>query len=96
MKFLKQQKKQEQPTGCEMDYQSVFFKDSEEKTRDGKVVYIRKKYHERLMKILQMVGGKEITLFSYLDNILEYHFDLFRDEIREMYQEKNTDDFLNP
>lgn len=91
--FKKQQR--EQPIGEKADYQAVFFKESEEKTRSGKVVYIRKKYHDRMMKMLHVIGDNEITLFSYLDNILEHHFTMFQCEIKELYQEKNTDDFLN-
>lgn len=48
-----------------------------------------------MMKMLHVIGDNEITLFSYLDNILEHHFTMFQCEIKELYQEKNTDDFLN-
>jgi len=82
--------------GKSVDYQATFFKNAEEKTRSGKVVYIRKKYHERMMRMLRVIGEDEITLFSYLDNILEHHFNMFQSEIKELYREKNTDDFLNP
>ena len=65
------------------------------KTRSGKVVYIRKEYHDRILKILRIIGENEISLFSYLDNVLKYHFDTFQDDITRLYKEKNTDEYLD-
>lgn len=76
-----------------MDYESLFFKEAEVKTRSGKVVYIRKKFHDRILKIVQVIGENELSLFSYLDNVLEHHFTMFQDDITELYREKNTDIF---
>lgn len=77
------------------DYESLFFKEAQVKTRSGSVVYIRKEYHKRMMKILRIVGDDEITLFSYLDNVLKHHFDTFQDEIGRLYKEKNSDEYLD-
>lgn len=49
--------------------------------REGKTVYIRKEYHDRILKIVRVIGGNELSLFSYLDNVLEHHFALFQEEI---------------
>lgn len=53
--------------------------------RGDKSIYIRQEYHERLSRIVQVVGKEEIPLYAYLDNILEHHFELFEKVI--------TDDF---
>ena len=51
------------------------------KKRGDKSIYIRKEYHERLSRIVQVIGKDEIPLYAYLDNILEHHFDLFEEAI---------------
>ena len=77
----------------EVNYGAFFFKEAEIKTRNGKVVYIRKEYHDRILKIVRVIGENELSLFSYLDNVLEHHFAMFQDDITELYREKNTDVF---
>lgn len=75
------------------EYESLFFKNAAIKTRSGKVVYIRKEYHDRILKIVRVIGENEFSLFGYLDNILEHHFNTYQDEITELYRKKNTDVF---
>lgn len=75
------------------DYEALFFKESAIKTRSGKVVYIRKEYHDRILKIVRVIGENEFSLFGYLDNLLEHHFNTYQDEITELYRKKNTDVF---
>lgn len=49
--------------------------------RGDKSIYIRKEYHERLSRIIQVIAKDEIPLYAYLDNILEHHFELFEEAI---------------
>jgi hypothetical protein len=77
----------------EVNYGVFFFKEAEVKTRSGKVVYIRKEYHDRILKIVRVIGENELSLFSYLDNVLEHHFAMFQDDITKLYKKKNTDIF---
>lgn len=74
-------------------YEDLFFKAASIKTRNGKVVYIRKEHHDRIMKIVRVIGENEFSLFNYLDNILEHHFATYQDEITKLYRKKNTDVF---
>jgi hypothetical protein len=76
-----------------MDYEALFFKKAEVKTRSGKVVYIRKEFHDRILKIVRVIGENELSLFSYLDNVLEHHFAMFQEDITKLYKKKNTDIF---
>ena len=71
------------------DYMILFFKNSDSMARTGKSVYIRPEYHERLSRIVQVIGEDKVTLYAYLDNILEYHFKQFSQEITENYNQKN-------
>ena len=76
-----------------VNYGAFFFKEAEVKTRNGKVVYIRKEYHDRILKIIRVIGQNELSLFSYLDNVLEHHFAMFQEDITKLYKKKNTDIF---
>lgn len=56
--------------------------------RGDKSIYIRQEYHERLTRIVQVIGEDKIPLYAYLDNILEHHFDLFEKAITEDFNNK--------
>jgi len=76
--------------GKSQDYETLFIRVAGGITaREGKTVYIRKEYHDRILKIVRVIGGNELSLFSYLDNVLEHHFALFQEEITTLYNKKN-------
>jgi hypothetical protein len=76
--------------GKTQDYESLFIRTANGITaREGKTVYIRKQYHDRILKIVQVIGGNELSLFSYLDNVLEHHFSTFQEEITTLYNRNN-------
>lgn len=56
--------------------------------RNGKVVYIRPEYHERLLRIVQLTREEKTTLYSYIDNILEHHFREFSEDITDYFNER--------
>lgn len=56
--------------------------------RGDKSIYIRQEYHERLSRIVQVIGEDKIPLYAYLDNILEHHFELFEKAITEDFNDK--------
>ncbi|OJV52459.1 MAG: hypothetical protein BGO31_07355 [Bacteroidetes bacterium 43-16] len=64
-------------------YTSKFLKYNSLKKRGDKSIYVRKEYHERLNYIVHILGGGDIPLYAYLDNILEHHFSLFEKAIKE-------------
>ena len=66
-----------------MDYDTVFICGSNVTARLGKQVYIRKEYHDRIQKMLHVIGGNEVTIAAFLDNVLTHHFTLFQDEIAD-------------
>lgn len=71
-------------------YRSLFFKDATIPARIGKTVYVRKKYHERIQLILRVIGKDEVSLFSYIDNVLAHHFDTFQEDIKKLYEQNNN------
>lgn len=79
------------------DYESLFLTDAGIPTRSGKLVSIREKYHKRIAKVVQALGKKDVSIFSYIDNVLSHHFDTYQDEINEIYNKDNEDDdYLTP
>ncbi|KKO89144.1 conjugal transfer protein TraB [Sphingobacterium sp. Ag1] len=75
-------------TGKKMDYEELFLVNRFPPGRSGKVVYIRSEYHERLLRIVQLTREDKITLYSYIDNILENHFREYGDEITEYFNKR--------
>ncbi|MDH6310289.1 hypothetical protein M2451_003121 [Dysgonomonas sp. PFB1-18] len=79
------------------DYESLFLTDAGIPTRSGKLVSIREKYHKRIAKVVQALGKKDVSIFSYIDNVLSHHFDTYQDEIKEIYnKDVEDDDYLTP
>lgn len=74
----------------ETDYRSLFLKEAAIPARIGKTVYVRKEYHERIQLILRVIGKDEVSLFSYIDNVLAHHFDMFQEDIKRLYEQNNN------
>lgn len=74
-------------------YLSVFIRQTDSKARFGKHVPIRQEYHERIQKIVRVIGNDEISIFNYIDNVLSQHFEDFQEDIVKLYSEKNKDIF---
>lgn len=72
---------------AEVDYEGIFFKKSETNARDGKTVYIRPEFHEKLTRIIQVIGGDKVTIYAYLDNLLDHHFQEFGEQITKSYND---------
>ncbi|MVZ63740.1 DUF3408 domain-containing protein [Sphingobacterium humi] len=70
-------------------YGSLFLKKHSMSRRGEKAIYVRKEYHERLSRIVQVIGGGDIPLYAYLDNILKHHFELFSEDIVEDFYKRN-------
>ncbi len=73
--------------GNKPDYESLFVCESSVTARQGKQVYIRKDYHDRILKIIQVIGKNEVSIASYIDNVLTYHFNTYQNEITESYNQ---------
>ena len=71
-----------------VDYEETFLVNSFPSGRTGKVVYIRSEFHERLLRIVQLTREDKVTLYSYIDNILEYHFREFGDDITNYFNDR--------
>lgn len=70
------------------DYEQEFLRNKDGSARGGKVVYVRPEFHERLTRIVQVIGQDKISVFEYMDNLLEHHFREFGDEITQSFNDK--------
>ncbi|MCD1117472.1 DUF3408 domain-containing protein [Chryseobacterium turcicum] len=70
------------------DYEETFMTNRFPSGRNGKVVYIRPEYHERLIRIVQLTRDEKMTLYSYIDNILEQHFKDYGDDITQYFNDR--------
>ncbi|WP_037316017.1 DUF3408 domain-containing protein [Salegentibacter sp. Hel_I_6] len=70
------------------DYEILFFNKPDTNARDGKTVYIRPEFHERLTRIVRVIGEDKLTIYAYLDNLLEYHFKEFGEQIIKNFNDK--------
>lgn len=80
--------------GEAQDYETLFIRNAPTTTRSGKAVYIRKEFHDRITRIVQNIGLNNVSLFSYIDNVLEHHFNTYQDEISELYRKSLPEDIF--
>ncbi|MFD2939182.1 DUF3408 domain-containing protein [Flavobacterium notoginsengisoli] len=87
IKSMPKQRSKE-PKSADENYETLFFKKPATNARDGKTVYIRPDFHEKLTRIVQVIGEDKITIYAYLDNLLDYHFQEFREQITTSFNDK--------
>ena len=68
------------------DYRETYFQRVD--LTDRQPLYVSRTTHEKLMKIVTVIGGRKATVSSYVENILLRHFDQYQDEINELYESK--------
>ena len=68
------------------DYRGTYFMRVD--LTDRQPLYVSRATHEKLMKIVTVIGGRKATVSSYVENILLRHFDQYQDEINELYESK--------
>ena len=62
-------------------------------SREGKLVYVRPDYHERIVRIVGVIGEGRVNISTYLNNVLAEHFKQHGDTIKELYAENIKDIF---
>ncbi len=75
------------------EYKKRFFRETTIQARNGKTVYICKEHHDRILKVLNVIAKNDVSLFSYLFNVLEHHFATFQEEITELYDNNHEKPF---
>lgn len=75
----------------EDEYQELFIWDAKLFVRSGKQVSIRKEFHDRILRIIQVIGKNDLSLAGYIDHVLAHHFDEYEEVIKKLYK-KNYED----
>ena len=66
------------------DYRETYFQKME--LPDRQPIYVSRSTHEKLMKIVMVIGERKATVSSYVETIILNHFDQYQDEINELYK----------
>lgn len=90
MEVVKEEKPVKEPArrkkNAPGDYRETYFMRVD--LTDRQPLYVSRATHEKLMKIVTVIGGRKATVSSYVENILLRHFDQYQDEINELYESK--------
>lgn len=68
-------------------YVDKFMVDADFTARPRKQIYIRDETHERIMKLVNIVGKGQVSMSSYIDNIINDHFNVHNAEIKAAFEE---------
>ena len=68
-------------------YRETFLKKTHYTARDGKQVYIPVVYHEKMLKIVQLICSNRVNVSDLLCNMLEEHFRVHGEELKALYEE---------
>ena len=66
------------------DYRETYFQKVE--LTDRQPLYVSRTTHEKLMRIVTVIGGRKATASSYVENILLQHFEQNQEEINALYE----------
>lgn len=63
------------------NYERLFLLPVKTVALHGKAIYVRPEFHQRIQRIVRLLGDDKISMYSYLDRVLEHHFATFDEEI---------------
>lgn len=63
------------------NYERLFLLPVKTAALHGKAIYVRPEFHQRILRIVRLLDDDKISMYSYLDRVLEHHFATFDDEI---------------
>ena len=79
----------------EKEYERLFIRESGMRARDGKMTYIRRDYHNRIRRIVRVIGHDRLSMSAYIDHVLTLHFGQSDEAIKSLY-EKNYEKEYQP
>ena len=69
----------------EDDYSGLFLRRNEIKT------YISRDVHSKILKIVNDIAGREISVGGYVDTVLRQHLEQHKEKINELYKKQRED-----
>lgn len=68
------------------NYKAVFFQKRTICNRQS--VYISGEIQKRIMQIVGVITGKQISIGNFIDNVLEEHLNMYNDVLSALYREE--------
>ena len=56
------------------NYERLFLQPVKTAALHGKAIYVRPEFHQRIQRIVRLLDNDKISMYSYLDRVLEHHF----------------------
>ena len=75
------------------NYKAVFFQKRTVCNRQS--VYISGEIQKRIMQIVGVITGKQISIGNFIDNVLEQHLNTHNDVLSVLYREEMQKGILN-
>lgn len=66
-------------------YESQFIRQADAVGRKQKSIYVRRKYYDRIHAIITLYDNPRLSVFAYVDAVLEQHFEMYKKEIKEIH-----------
>lgn len=66
------------------EYEDIYFQKLE--LPDRRSVYVSQATHEKLTRITSILGGGRATVSSYVETVIQNHFEEYKDEINRLYE----------
>lgn len=66
-------------------YKSLFLRRTDFIARNGKQVYVPEDFHEKLSRIVFILGEGKVSIADYMHNVLQCHFQDFGEEIKMLF-----------
>ena len=63
------------------NYERLFLQPVKTAALHGKAIYVRPEFHQRIQRIVRLLDNDKVSMYSYLDRMLEHHFASFGEEI---------------
>ena len=63
------------------NYERLFLLPVKTAALHGKAIYVRPAFHQRIQRIVRLLDNDKVSMYSYLDRMLEHHFASFGEEI---------------
>lgn len=71
--------------GGTLSYESLFIRTTPLTGRQCKTTYLRKEFFDRIQLIINLYGNSGLSVFAYIDAVLEQHFEIYRQQIKEIH-----------
>lgn len=74
------------------DFEQTYMTRNDIRMRSALYVSIDTK--RKVLEVVKKIGGEYMTVTSYVENILRYHLELYKDDINRIYKQKSTKNLI--